>query len=79
MLLPEIENLVKSFAVFSERVFIADNYSKETTINNIIVQLLLLNHYILPDDLTTGRLMEKIDRETLAAAKYAALEMLKKQ
>jgi len=79
MELPEIESLVKDFMALSEQLFVADNYSEETTLNNLIVQLLLLNRYILPDDLTTGMLMEKVDRETLAAAKFAALEMLKQK
>ncbi len=79
MELPEIESLVKDFMASSAQLFVADNYSEETTLNNLIVQLLLINRYILPDDLTTGMLMEKVDRETLAAAKFAALEVLKQK
>jgi aspartate/methionine/tyrosine aminotransferase len=77
MELPELEKLVEAFSALSGEVFVAGNYSEETTVNNIILQLLLLNHYILPQDLTKGRLMEKVDRETMAAAKFAALEILK--
>lgn len=79
MYLPHINELVNVFAHFAEEVFVADNYSEETVVNNIILQLLLMNRHILPEDLTKGILMHKIDRETLAAAKFAALEILKEK
>ena len=62
---------------YSEKVFVADNYGQETVVNNIILQLVLMNGDILPQDLTQGVLMHKLDRETLAAAKQVALEILK--
>jgi len=55
---------------------IAESYSQETIVNNMIVQLLLMNGYILIEDLTRGSIIEKVNRETIAAAKYAALEIL---
>jgi len=79
MQLPQMDTLANVFLKDSDRVFIADNYSEETTLNNIILQLILMNHHILPEDLTKGMLMHKVDRETLAAAKFAAMEMLKKK
>ena len=45
----------------------------------MIVQLLLMNGYIIPDDLTRGSIVEKVNRETIAAAKYAALEIYNKK
>jgi hypothetical protein len=36
-----------------------------------------MNGYILIIDLTRGSIIEKVNRETIAAAKYAALEILK--
>jgi aspartate/methionine/tyrosine aminotransferase len=77
--LPNMESLIATFRQYSEQVFVAENYARETRVNNIIVQMLLLNHHILTDDLTKGRLMHKVDRETLAAAKQAALEILKEK
>ena len=74
--LPHINDMVEVFKGFPDKVFVADNYAQETQVNNIILQLLMLNHHILSDDLTKGMLMHKVDRETLAAAKKAALEIL---
>jgi len=74
--LPHMDYLIEVFKSLAGKVYVADNYAKETQINNIIVQLLLLNRHILSDDLTKGMLMHKVDRETLAAAKQAALEIL---
>ncbi len=75
--LPHMDALIAVFKSYTDEVYVADNYTKETQVNNIIVQLLLLNRHILSDDLTKGMLMHKVDRETLAAAKKAALEILK--
>lgn len=77
--LPHMDALVAAFKSYAEKVYIAGNYTKETQVNNIIVQLLLLNRHILSDDLTKGMLLHKVDRETIAAAKQAALEMLKEK
>ncbi len=76
--LPHMEELKNAFVQEREKVFVAGNYNRETQVNNLIVQLLLRKHYILSDDLTKGRLMHKVDRETLAAAKQAALDILGK-
>jgi len=79
LFLPNIESLVLVFKGYADIIYVADNYSLETRVNNIIVQLLLLNKHILSEDLTKGMLMHKVDRETIAAAKQAALEMLKEK
>ena len=77
--LPNMTSLISTFRQYTGQVYIAGNYAQETQVNNIIIQMLLLDHHILSDDLTKGRLMHKVDRETLAAAKQAALEMLKEK
>ncbi len=79
MHLPHIEVLVDAFQQHADRVFVASNYGQETVVNNIILQLVLINGNILPQDLTQGVLMHKLDRETLAASKYVAMEILKKK
>ena len=75
--LPHMDKLVQSFLLEAGKVYKVDNYNREIQVNNVILQLLLLKHHILSDDLSKGRLMHKTDRETLAAAKQAALEILK--
>jgi aspartate/methionine/tyrosine aminotransferase len=77
--LPHMEILVTVFEQSAEKVFVADNYTKETQINNIMVQLLLLNRLILSDDLTKGMVMHKVDRETLAAARKVAVDLVEKK
>ncbi len=74
--LPHMDALIRVFNAYSDKVYVAGNYILETQVNNIIIQLLLLNRHILCDDLTKGMLMHKVDRETIAAAKQAALEIL---
>jgi hypothetical protein len=78
MNLPDIAEFAILFARKADIVYIAKGYNDETLTNNIIVQLLLLNGYILLEDLTRGNITEKVNRETIAAAKYAATEILTK-
>ncbi|MBN2614553.1 MAG: aminotransferase class I/II-fold pyridoxal phosphate-dependent enzyme [Bacteroidales bacterium] len=77
--LPHMEQLTHVFDNYASLVFVADNYSQETVVNNIILQLLLMNRAILSEDLTKGQLMEKVDKETLAAAKHVALKIFMKK
>ncbi len=60
-----------------EKVFIAEGYSADTIVNNMIIQLLLMNGYIAVEDLSRGKITEKANRETIAAAKYAAVKKYK--
>jgi len=76
MNLPDIAEFALEFSEIAENLYIAESYSQETIVNNMIVQLLLMNGYILIEDLTRGSIIEKVNRETIAAAKYAALEIL---
>jgi hypothetical protein len=57
----------------------AKGYSQETMINNMITQLLLMGEYIEFEDLLKGRITEKVNRETIAAAKYAVLQELERR
>ncbi|MBN2637482.1 MAG: aminotransferase class I/II-fold pyridoxal phosphate-dependent enzyme [Bacteroidales bacterium] len=76
--LPQMELLIQVFESYTEKVFIADHYTEETAVNNIILQLLLMHHVIINEDLTKGILMEKVDRETLSAAKKVAVKLFHK-
>jgi len=77
MNLPDIAEFAVEFASVADQLYIAEGYSKETVVNNMIIQLLLMNGYVIPEDLTRGSIVEKVNRETIAAAKYAALEIYK--
>ena len=46
---------------------------------SMITQLLLMDGYIEFDDLLKGRITEKVNRETIAAAKYAVLKELERR
>ena len=76
MKIPEIAVFAEEFTRDADRIYIAKGYSEETTINNMVVQMLLMNGYILLEDISKGSIAEKVNRETLAAAKYAALKIL---
>ena len=45
----------------------------------MIVQLLILEGYISSDDLAQGSVIEKVNRETIAAAKHAVVQYLNRQ
>jgi len=79
MWLPNNQEFADSFYEDCDQVYIADAYSEETIVNNMIIQLLLKNGYIAVDDLSRGKITEKANRETVAAAKYAAVKKYKEQ
>ncbi|PKP08796.1 MAG: hypothetical protein CVU09_14705 [Bacteroidetes bacterium HGW-Bacteroidetes-4] len=78
MNLPNIAEFALEFARVSDTLYLAEGYNQETVVNNLVIQLLLLNGYILPEDLTRGSIVEKVNRETIAAAKYAAMQIIEK-
>ncbi len=78
MSLPNYPEFAQEFLEDSGKLYQAKGYSEETMINNMITQLLLMNGYIEFDDLLKGRITEKVNRETIAAAKYAVLKDLKR-
>ena len=75
MNIPEIEEFASEFTEVADTLYIAEDYNQETIINNMIIQLLLMNGYVLLEDLTRGSIIEKVNRETIAAAKYASIEI----
>ncbi|MDR0509567.1 MAG: aminotransferase class I/II-fold pyridoxal phosphate-dependent enzyme [Rikenellaceae bacterium] len=76
MSLPNYPDFAEEFAARVDRLYVATGYSEETNINNMIVQLLLMEGYITTDDLSRGSVIEKVNRETIAAAKYAVVKFL---
>ncbi len=79
MNLPNIPENADEFYEDCKNLYIADGYNKETIINNIILQLLLISGYILIEDLNRGHITEKVNREVIAAAKSAVLRYYKEQ
>ena len=59
MSFPNYPEFAEVFAAKLDRLYIADGYSEETNINNMIVQLLILEGYISSDDLAQGSVIEK--------------------
>jgi hypothetical protein len=74
--LPNYEKMVKEFESQCHKLYVAKGYSEETMINNMIVQLLLLGRYIDVDDIARGKVAEKVNRETISAAKKAVVNSL---
>ena len=79
MSFPNYPEFAEEFAAKLDKLYIADGYSEETNINNMIVQLLILEGYISSDDLAQGSVIEKVNRETIAAAKHAVVQYLNRQ
>ncbi|MCD8072365.1 MAG: aminotransferase class I/II-fold pyridoxal phosphate-dependent enzyme, partial [Alistipes sp.] len=76
MSLPNYPDFAEEFSQKVGMLYVAEGYSRETNINNMIVQLLLVEDYISTDDLARGSVIEKVNRETIAAAKYAVVKFL---
>ena len=79
MWLPNNQEFADEFYQDCEKLYIAEGYSEETIINNMIVQLLLQNGYIAVEDLSRGKITEKANRETIATAKYAAVRKYREE
>ncbi len=76
MSLPNYPDFAEEFAARVDKLYIAEGYSRETNINNMIVQLLMMEDYVSSDDIARGSVIEKVNRETIAAAKYAVVQFL---
>lgn len=76
MSLPNYSDFAAEFAARVDQLYVADGYSPETNVNNMIVQLLLMESYISTEDIAAGSVIEKVNRETIAAAKYAVVKFL---
>ncbi|MFI3330625.1 MAG: aminotransferase class I/II-fold pyridoxal phosphate-dependent enzyme [Rikenellaceae bacterium] len=79
MSLPNYAEFADEFAARIDKLYITEEYCQETNINNMIVQLLLMEGYVSTDDLSCGSVIEKVNRETIAAAKYAVVSFLDKK
>jgi aspartate/methionine/tyrosine aminotransferase len=77
MSIPNNLEFANEFYEDMAKLYIAEGYSRDTIINNMVLQLLILNGYLVIDDISRGRITEKINRETIAAAKFAAVRKLK--
>ncbi|MDX1701767.1 MAG: hypothetical protein R3250_14160, partial [Melioribacteraceae bacterium] len=73
---PNSQKFADEFYNSANSLYIAEGYSEETVINNMILQILLLNGYLNIEDITRGKITEKVNRETLAAAKSAVVKKL---
>ena len=76
MSLPNYGDFAREFAEKVPLLYQAEGYSEETNINNMIVQLLLMEGYITTEDVARGSVIQKVNRETIAAAKYAVVQYL---
>jgi hypothetical protein len=76
MALPNSPEFATGFREQVAGLYVANGYSREVVINNLIIQLLLLNGYITVHDLARGRISEKVNRETIASAKFAVCQVL---
>ncbi len=76
MSLPNSPDFAEEFYEDMDKVYIAEGYGFDTKINNITLQLLIMNGYLTIEDITHGRITEKVNRETLAAAKFASVKKL---
>ncbi len=74
MSLPNNPEFAQEFYEDTEKLYISEGYSVDTIINDMVLQLLIMNGYLTIEDITRGRVTEKVNRETIAAAKYAAIK-----
>ncbi|MDD3107832.1 MAG: aminotransferase class I/II-fold pyridoxal phosphate-dependent enzyme [Alistipes sp.] len=79
MSFPNYPEFAEEFAAKVDQLYIAQGYSEETNINNMILQLLILEGYVNSDDIARGNVIEKVNRETIAAAKYAVVQYLNRR
>lgn len=79
MSLPNNKQFGLEFLEMTKDLYLVEGYSNETSVNNLITQLLILNGHLAVKDLAKGRITEKVYRETVAAAKWAAIEKLSKK
>ena len=76
MSLPNNQEFGEEFLSMAVTLYQAEGYSEETVVNNMITQLLLMNGHLGVKDLAKGRITEKVNRETIAAAKWAVMQKL---
>lgn len=74
MSMPNNPEFAGEFYESTEKLYIPEGYGIDTIINDMVLQLLIMNGYLTVEDITRGRVTEKVNRETVAAAKYAAIK-----
>ncbi len=79
MSLPNTIEFGKELLQLTDDLYYAEGYSRETLVNNLITQLLLLRGLLAVKDLAKGRITEKVNRETIAAAKWAVIQKITKK
>lgn len=72
MTLPSNPGVADDFYEDADKLNVPAGYGRETTINDLVLQLLILSGCLTMEDITRGRITEKVNRETLAAARAAA-------
>ncbi len=77
MSLPNNKEFAQEFYESAKELFVAEGYSRETIVNNLVMQMLLMNGYLNSEDLNRGQITEKVNRETLSAARFAAERLYK--
>ena len=68
--MPGMQSCIDDFSGLTRELYVADGYSGDTIINNMIVQVLILAGYIGIDDVFKSSIITKVSREVLAAARY---------
>jgi hypothetical protein len=76
MSLPNNPECADDFYEDADKLYVAEGYGTETIVNNMVLQLLIMSGYLMIEDITRGRITEKVNRETLAAAKFTAFKKL---
>ena len=76
MSIPSNPEFADEFYEDSEKLYIAEGYGEDTIVNNLILQILVVSGYLTIEDITRGKITEKVNRETLAAAKFAAVKRI---
>ncbi len=76
MSLPNNNDFSEEFFAECHKLYIARGYSQDTIVNNMILQLLIMHGHLSVEDLNRSKIMEKANRETIAAAKFAVIKFL---
>ncbi len=76
MNLPNIAEYAQELGLDCPKLYIATGYSFDTVVNNLILQLLIMHGHLSIEDLNRSKVMEKTNRETIAAAKFSTIQFL---
>lgn len=79
MNLPNNPEIAEEFYQSSGPCYIAEGYGVDTILNNLALQFLIMRGYITIEDITRGKITEKVNREIISAVKYAAVRKYKEE